>query len=135
MTSLLSNAVNILARLTPNEHSFFTSESVSNKAKLNFADPEEAEKFLTWFKETTADPNDELWKVSSKKTPKKKPAKHRKNKIEKTAISSPCNFAHITRIELFSEQLQKQLNRHSMSDESTLRRAEAMEFRPRLPTS
>jgi hypothetical protein len=122
------------ASISDVEHSFFISESLSLKAKLRFTECEGAESFLSWFKQTTADPNDELWKVSSKKPVRKKT--HKRNRLDKTAISSPCNFAHITRIELFSDTLKKQF-RHSMADEPVgiTNPPEMEEFRPRLPTS
>ncbi|ELU10799.1 hypothetical protein CAPTEDRAFT_200239, partial [Capitella teleta] len=120
--------------MTASEHSFFLSESLSMKAKLTFKDDDEAAKFHSWFKDATSDPNDELWKVSSKKNAKKKISKHKRSKLDKNAISSPCNFAHITRIEIFSEQLKRQF-RHSMADEPTGDAPAMADFRPRLPTS
>lgn len=125
------------AEISADEHTFFLSESLRTKGKLKFHSAEEAGKFLSWFKEVTVDPNDELWKVSSKKNGKKKPfkSKRRRRKPDKKDISSPCNFTHVTRISTENESFLCVNIRNSLSSDTADVDYSKCAFRPRLPTS
>ncbi len=82
-------------------HIFNLSSSLSKVAKLHMFSEDAAQTFMETYRGLTADPDDELWKVSSQKSSKKgkKATTKRRKSIKKEDISQPCNFIHVTRID------------------------------------
>lgn len=98
--------------VSPGVHSLRVSGSLRKTVRLHMFCERSAAEFLARFHEITADPNDDLWKISSKdatdsskkkssqaKKAKKKTPKRKRTRLSKASISQPCNFVHISRVD------------------------------------
>ncbi len=106
---LWSDKINYLSNFRESEPLKYVMQLHNNLRKvagLKFYSEEHAKDFVKRFKEITANPNDELWKVSCGKMGKQKKRsksfnlkRSKPKKSSKTQISVPCNFSHITNVD------------------------------------
>ena len=106
---LWSDKINYLSNFRESEPLKYVMQLHNNLRKvagLKFYSEDHAKEFVKRFKEITANPNDELWKVSSGKMGKQKKRsksfnlkRSKPKKSSKTQISVPCNFSHITNVD------------------------------------
>lgn len=98
--------------VSPGVHSLHVSGSLRKTVRLHMFCQRSAAEFLARFHEIAADPNDDLWKISSKDATKKKSgqtkkvkkktssSRRKRSRLSKASISQPCNFVHISRVDL-----------------------------------
>ncbi len=106
---LWSDKINYLSNFRESEPQKYVMQLHNNLRKvagLKFYSDEAAKEFVKKFKEITVNPNDELWKVSCGKMGKQKKRsksfnlkRSKPKKPNKTQISVPCNFSHITNVD------------------------------------
>ena len=124
---LWSDKINYLSnyrQTDPKTHVFQLSNNLKKVAGFTFHCEKAAEDFLHRFQETTKNPNDNLWKVSSGGTTgsdhkkKRRPFSFRRLKPKKPSkndISLPCNFSHITSVDPQDRVLSEDLSPLSRS--------------------
>ena len=83
----------------PSFHTLHLSNDHTKVVGLSFEDPGAASDFVRKIHAWTSDPNDSILNLSSKKKKKKKEDKKKYKAPNKSDISSPCCFTHITQLD------------------------------------
>lgn len=104
--------------MSPLVHALSPAKNLRQKLAITFMQEQAAQEFLDKFKEITSNPNDDLWKISNPKQEKKhrrlsfRRKKNTKKDYNKTEISKPCNFTHLTNINPKDRKLMQDISSH-----------------------
>lgn len=125
--------------IQPTLHQLQPSNNLRMRVGFRFYCGSASSEFISKYRELTANPNDDLWKVANSRMDKNRRAMLKKLRLKKRPskgdISQPCNFAHVTKLD--TKDYVHYESFHDLLPKSPVNSAsgKGAVFRPRLQTT